>query len=68
MDVAGIGVGFSGIVLVGLALGFLLAKRDGNGLWVVAGLATGLIVGGIAMGRRLWSFMRENPPNEPKLR
>jgi len=68
MDIAGVGVGFSGMVLLGLALGFFLAKRDGNGLWIVVGLVAGMILGGVTMGRRLWSFMREDPPNEPKIR
>lgn len=68
IDIASVGIGFSGMVLLGLALGFFLAKRDGNGLWIVVGLAAGMILGGVTMGRRLWSFMREDLPNEPKIR
>jgi hypothetical protein len=68
IDIAGIGVGFSGSVLLGLVLGFVLAKRDGNGLWIVAGLAGGMLLGGITMGPRLWSLMRVEPPNDGSLR
>ena len=68
IDIAGIGAGFSGSVVLGLLVGFFLAKRDGNGLWVVAGLGGGMLLGGVTMGRRLWSLMRADGENEHRLR
>jgi len=58
IDIAGIGAGFSGAVILGLVVGFVLAKQTGSGLWIVAGLFGGMLLGGVTMGRRLWALMR----------
>jgi len=61
IDIAGIGAGFSGAVILGLVVGFVLAKQTGSGLWIVAGLFGGMLLGGVTMGRRLWALMRAEP-------
>jgi uncharacterized protein YneF (UPF0154 family) len=44
---------FAMATLAGLALGAWVAARTGQGLWVVAGLFGGLIVGGYSAYRLL---------------
>lgn len=68
IDIAGIGAGFSGAIIAGLVVGFVLARQTGSGLWIVVGLFGGMLLGGVAVGRRLWSLMREDTTIPKKLR
>jgi len=57
LPVIGAGGTFAMTTLAGLALGIWIGGRTGQGLWALAGLFGGLVVGGYAAYRLLVSSL-----------